>query len=175
MRAKNLADLYQLPLVDWSAVVARLDAGIDQAPGSGGPNHHVCWLATVNADGSPHVTGVGVLWDDDAFWFETGAKTRKGQNLARDGRCSLSVATNEFHIIAEGTAQHVSDPAAVARVAQLYAEDWPVRVDDSGTALTADYSAPSAGPPPWQVYRLAPRTVTVLAVTGEGGATRFDF
>ena len=40
--AKNLADLYDLPLVDWSAVTARLDQGVTQAPGTGGPDRHTC-------------------------------------------------------------------------------------------------------------------------------------
>jgi hypothetical protein len=59
MDATNLADLYDLPLLDWASIQARLDAGIAQAPDSGGPNRHTCWLTTINPDGSPHVTGVG--------------------------------------------------------------------------------------------------------------------
>src|SRR5579863_8009194 len=91
MQATNLADRYGLPLVEWSSVEARLDRGVNQAPGAGGPDRHTCWLATTNPDGSPHVTGVGALWADGAFWFVTGETTRKGRNLARDPRCSLSV------------------------------------------------------------------------------------
>ena len=81
MDATNLADLYGLPTLDWAPIKAQLDAGIAQAPGSGGPNRHTCWLTTINPDGSPHVTGVGALWVDDAFWFETGEQTRKAKNL----------------------------------------------------------------------------------------------
>ncbi|HSO96558.1 MAG TPA: pyridoxamine 5'-phosphate oxidase family protein, partial [Acidimicrobiia bacterium] len=77
MEAKNLADLYQLPLLDWDRVAARLDEGVSQAPDTGGPNRHTCWLATVNEDGSPHVTGIGALWHDGTFWFQTGDRTRK--------------------------------------------------------------------------------------------------
>jgi hypothetical protein len=50
-------------------------------------------LATIDRDGSPHLTGVGALWVNNAFWFETGDGTRKAKNLARDPRCTLSVAT----------------------------------------------------------------------------------
>jgi len=71
MDATNLADLYGTPLLDWSAIRARLDQGLSQAPGSGGPNRHTCWLATINRDASPHLTGVGALWVDGAFWFES--------------------------------------------------------------------------------------------------------
>ena len=83
VQAKNLADIYGLPPLDWARIEARLDQGVTQAPETGGPNRHTCWLATINQDGSPHVTGVGALWVDGAFWFETGERTRKGRNLAR--------------------------------------------------------------------------------------------
>jgi len=61
MEATNLADLYNSPLLDWSGIEARLRAGLSQAPGTGGPGRHTCWLATINPDGSPHVTGIGAL------------------------------------------------------------------------------------------------------------------
>ena len=176
MEATNLADLYDLPLLDWSQIEAELDKGITQVPDTGGPNRHTCWLTTINADGSPHVTGIGALWADGSFWFETGERTRKGKNLARDPRCVLSVATHDFDLVVEGTASKISDPQIVAAMAARWAADgWPARVDDSGQALTADFSAPSAGPPPWSVYRIDVRTATALATVAPGGATRWRF
>jgi len=176
MDSKNLAELYELPLLDWADVVARLDAGVSQAPGTGGPNRHTCWLSTIDGDGSPHVTGIGALWLDGAFWFETGASTRKGRNIARDPRCALSVATLEFDLVVEGEAHKVTDPDVVRDLAARWLEEgWPARVDDSGEALTAEYSAPSAGPPPWSVYCITPRAATALSTVEPGGATRWRF
>jgi PPOX class probable F420-dependent enzyme len=176
MEATNLADLYGTPLLDWVPIRARLDQGLSQAPETGGPNRHTCWLATINPDGSPHVTGVGALWVDNAFWFETGEGTRKARNVARDPRCTLSVAAHDFDLIVEGEASKVTDPATVAAMAERWAaEGWPARVDETGLALTAEYSAPSAGPPPWFVYRLSPRTATALLTVEPGGATRWRF
>jgi PPOX class probable F420-dependent enzyme len=176
MDAHNLADLYELDPLDWSAIAARLAEGFTQAPDTGGPNRHTCWLATINGDGSPHVTGVGALWIEDTFWFETGPRTRKARNLARDARATISVATDDFDLVVEGTAHRVSDPATVATMAARWAEGgWPCRVDETGAALTADFSAPSAGPPPWFVYRLTPNRATALATTEPGGATRWSF
>ena len=37
MEATNLADLYQLPLLDWASIEDKLRSGVDQAPGAGGP------------------------------------------------------------------------------------------------------------------------------------------
>ena len=176
MEAKNLGDLYDLPLVDWSMVNNRLAEGMTQAPSTGGPDRHTCWLATIDADGSPHVTGIGAIWVDDGFWFETGERTRKARNIARDPRCTLSIATREFDLVVEGEASKVTDPPIVAAMAERWAtEGWPCRVDETGQALTADYSAPSAGPPPWFVYRIEPRAATALAIIEPGGATRWTF
>src|SRR6266404_3289823 len=119
MDTKNLADLYESPLLDWDRVQSRLEEGFTQAPDTGGPNRHTCWLATINPDGSPHVTGVGALWAEGCFWFETGKATRKGRNLARDPRCTLSVAAQEFDLVVEGEATLVTDPATVAGMAAL--------------------------------------------------------
>jgi hypothetical protein len=176
MDATNLADLYRTPLLEWGRIKARLDQGLSQAPETGGPNRHTCWLATINRDGSPHVAGIGALWVDDAFWFETGAGTRKGKNLDRDPRCTLSVATHDFDLVVEGEARKITDPSTVSAMAERWAaEGWPVRVDNTGSALTAEFSAPSAGPPPWHVYRLTPLTATALLTVDPGGATRWRF
>lgn len=48
-------------------------------------------LATVRADGSPHVAPIWFLIDGDDVVFSTGAETVKGHNLARDDRFSLCV------------------------------------------------------------------------------------
>ncbi|WP_030612099.1 PPOX class F420-dependent oxidoreductase [Streptomyces sclerotialus] len=48
-------------------------------------------LATVRADGRPHVAPVWFLLDGDDVVFNTGKETVKGQNLIRDGRVALCV------------------------------------------------------------------------------------
>src|SRR5262245_64638896 len=118
METKNLADLYGTPNLEWDRITTRLDAGFPQAPGTGGPNRHTCWLATINADGSPHLNGIGALWTDGAWWFETGKDSRKGRNIARDPRCTISVAVEEFDLVVEGVAELVTDPATVKRLAE---------------------------------------------------------
>jgi Pyridoxamine 5'-phosphate oxidase len=176
MKTTNLARLYNAALMDWSLVADRLERGVPQAPGTGGPNRHTCWLTTINPDGSPHVTGVGGLWAHGSFWFSSGEGTRKGRNVARDPRCVLSVAVNEFDLVVEGHAVKVNDPGLVTEMAGRWAaEGWPARVDETGLAITADYSAQSAGPPPWHVYRLTPRQATAVETVAPGRATRWSF
>ena len=176
MKATNLDDIYGSAPLDWDRIEARLDKSITQAPKTGGPDRHTCWLVTINPDGTPQVTGIGALWVDGAFWFETGDRTRKAKNLARDPRCSLSVATHEFDLVVDGEAHKMTDPPTVADMATRWVdEEWPARVDETGQALTAEYSAPSAGPPPWFVYRLLPNRATALGTVEPFGATRWRF
>src|SRR3954453_10663033 len=102
METINLGARDGLPAVDWAAVVAELDA--KSAPAPDAPNSRTTWLATVNEDGSPHVTAVGALWLDGAFWFQTGT-TRKGRNLTRDPRCSVAVSVRDADVVLEGDAR----------------------------------------------------------------------
>jgi hypothetical protein len=48
------------------------------------------------------------------------------------------------------------------------------RAEVKGDALTAEYSAASAGPPPWYVYRITPATVFAFGTAEPYGATKFQ-
>ena len=52
-------------------------------------------LATVRADGWPHVAPVWFTLDGDDLLFTTGEKTIKGANLRRDARVALTVDDEE--------------------------------------------------------------------------------
>ena len=174
-KTKNLAERDDLAPLDWNAAAATLPEGqAGDAPS--GPGRYTAWLTTINADGSPHVTGVGARWDDGAYWIVSGRTVRKGRNLERDPRCAVSLSTKDYDVVVEGTAELVTAPDLVAKVAErLAAEGWPCEVDESGTALTAPYSAPSAGPAPWHVYRVTPTRANALLVHDPGGATSWTF
>jgi Pyridoxamine 5'-phosphate oxidase len=174
MEIINLGEADGLPPVDWAAVVGKLEAGSAPAPDS--PNSRTTWLSSVNEDGSPHVTAVGAVWVDGAFWFQTGDGTRKGRNVTRDPRCSVALSIRDADVVVEGDATRVTDPDAVARIAKVWADSgWPARPDESGSGITAPFNAPSQGPPPWHVYRIAPRSATVVSSVEPGGLTRFRF
>jgi hypothetical protein len=146
---------------------------ITQAPDTGGPNRHTTWLTTINSDGSPHVTPVGVAQLDDVWYFTSGPGTRKSRNIAADARCVVNVATQPFDLVLEGTAARVTDPDELRTVADDYNRGgWPAQVE--GDALVAEFSAPSAGPPPWHVYKIIPATVYAFGTAEPFGATRFD-
>jgi hypothetical protein len=174
MEIINLGEADGLPPVDWAGVVAKLDAG--SAPAPDALNSRTTWLGTVNEDGSPHLTAVGALWLDGTFWFQTGTGTRKRRNVDRDPRCAVAVSIRDADVVFEGDAAQVSEPAAIARVARAWADGgWPVEPDESGSGITAPFNAPSQGPPPWHVYRIEPRSATVVLSADPGGSTRFRF
>ena len=170
--ARNL-DGYDAPMIEWARVRTVLEDQYTQAPGTGGPDRHTHWLTTTNPDGSAHVRPLGALAVDGTLYFVSGAGTRKSRNVARDPRCAISVSNQSFDIVIEGTAAQVVDPTELQTVAAAYAaQGWPARVE--GDAFTAPYSAPSAGPPPWNLYRVIPSTVFAFAASEPGGAARFD-
>jgi len=170
---RNL-DGYGAPPIPWTKVRERLEEGFTQAPGSGGPARHTCWLATVHPDGRPNVVPLGVIWVDGAFYFTAGAGTRKAKNLAHNPHCVITVATHPFDLVAEGEAARVTDEAKLQRIAGVFAsQGWEPTVRDG--ALYAEYSAPSAGPPPWDVYEMTPATVFALGTAEPYGATRWRF
>lgn len=174
MEIINLGAGDGLPPVDWEAVVQTLAAGTAPAPDA--HNARTTWLTTLNEDGSPHVTAVGAIWLDGAFWFQTGAGTRKSRNLTRDPRCSVAVSVRDADVVVEGHAVRVIDPGDVARAAKAWADQgWPAEPDESGSGITAPFNAPSQGPPPWTVHRVDPRSATVVLGVDPGGLTRFTF
>lgn len=174
MEAINLGVEDGLPVVDWTDIAKTLDAWEGPAPDA--HNSRSTWLTTLDADGAPHVTPVGALWLDGTFWFQTGSGTRKHANVERDGRCTVATSIRDADVVLEGVAERVTDPTEMAKAAAAWAAGgWPTEVDPSGEGITAAFNAPTQGPPPWHVYRIAPRSAVVCLGVEPGGLTRFRF
>jgi hypothetical protein len=139
------------------------------------PSAQLTWfLGTVRPDGRPHAAGVGALYLDGDVWFTSSPAARKARNLARNARCTLSVRLDGIDLVLEGSADRVTDTPTLERLAARYREGgWPAKVE--GEALTAPFSAPSAGPPPWNLYRFMFDTVFGVAAAEPHGATRWRF
>jgi hypothetical protein len=131
-------------------------------------------LGTVRPDGRPHAAVVGALWLDGDLYFTSGPQTRKARNLAARAACTISVGLEGIDLILEGEATRVTDQPTLEAVAHLYRDaGWPAQVE--GDAFIAPYSAPSAGPPPWQLYRFTLHTAFGVATAEPNGATRWRF
>ena len=166
MDQKNL-DIYGSEPIPWSRPLAELEGF------AAGPSQST-WLATTRPDGRPHLAGVGALWLDGKFYFTSGAGTRKSRNLTGNPSCAISVSLPGIDLVVEGTAARVTDDATLHRLADRYkAQGWEPTVKDG--AFTAEFSAPSAGPPPWDLYVVTPTTAFGVASAEPHGATRWRF
>lgn len=162
-------DQYGETAFDWTAVTERLDA----VTSSGQDIATV--LGTVLPDGRPHAAFVGAMWIDGAWHVVSGPRTRKARNLAENAACTLSARLPGMDVVFAGQARRVTATDELERVAAAYrAGGWPAEV--SGDALTAPYTAPSGGPPPWYVFRIScEHAVGVGTVAGVNGATKWTF
>ncbi|MGA8744847.1 MAG: pyridoxamine 5'-phosphate oxidase family protein [Solirubrobacterales bacterium] len=143
------------------------------AAGPRGPST-TFFLGTVGPNGRPHAAGVGAIWIAGDFYFTSGPGTRKARNLAGNPSCTLSVRLEGIDLVCEGEADRVLDPPTLERAAALYRQGgWPAEV--AGAALSAPFSAPGAGPPPWNLYRLTFHTAFGTATVEPHGATRWRF
>jgi Pyridoxamine 5'-phosphate oxidase len=163
METTNL-DIYGHDPLPWSRVLDALAVTDD-------PDVRF-FLGTVRPDGIPHAAGIGAAWADDTLWLVSGPRTRKSRNLAANPACTVSCRLRGIDVVFEGRADRVTDAETLERIAAVYRDlGWPAEVD--GDAFTAPYSAPSAGPPPWYLYRFTFHTAFAVAGAEPNGATRW--
>ena len=164
---KNL-DGYGNPALPWARASAALNAT--------GKKNDTWFMGTTDPDGQPHAAGVGALWHAGGLFFTSGDGTRKSRNLGKNPAATISISLDGIDLVFEGSVERVTDRATLEAVADRYNDDgdgWPVKVD--GDAFTAPFSAPSAGPPPWRLYRLRFEKVFGVASAEPNGATRWSF
>ena len=122
-----------------------------------------CWLATVRPDGRPHLMPLITFWIDGALHVVTGEGTRKARNLAADGRCVIGMSSTRLpsiDLVVEGRAAPLTDHDAVRHVAEyLNGQNWPLEA--RGDKVYGP-NAPTAGPPPYTIFRIVPSKVLGL-------------
>jgi hypothetical protein len=138
------------------------------------PEHQrTCWLATTRPDGRPHLMPVIGFWIDGAMHVIAGEGTRKARNIAADGRCVIATTSTtlpSFDIVIEGHAAAITDDATVRQVADfLSGKAWPLEA--KGDKVHGPH-APTAGPPPYTIYRIVPSKV--FGLPGMVGMDKFD-
>jgi hypothetical protein len=115
------------------------------------------WLATVRTDGRPHLVPVIAFWIQGGLHFVAGEDTQKGRNLAHDGHCVIGIGSTtlpSLDLVVEGLAEPIADEEAVRRATEeLGSNNWPLEV--RGAEVFGPH-APTAGPPPYRIYRVVP-------------------
>lgn len=159
-------DRYGSAALDWN----RAESVLAQ-----GPTPEIAYfLGTCRPDGTPHAAGIGAQWMDGHLYFTSNPDTRKSRDLAVNPRCTISARLPGIDLVLDGSAERVRDAGTLDRVAAGFRTGgWPAEVE--GDALTAPFSAPSAGPPPWHVYRFTFHTAVGVAGAEPYGATRWRF
>src|SRR5687768_6097668 len=105
-------------------------------------------LTTLNADGMPHTRPLLAVWHDGAMYTSSKGTSRKGRNMARDGRCTLagwSLEPKPLDIVVQGTARRVTDDALLRRIAEAYASKYGWKVQVKNGRFDAEFGAPTAG------------------------------
>jgi PPOX class probable F420-dependent enzyme len=115
-------------------------------------------LATVRADGRPHVAPVWFLLDGDDVVFNTGARTVKGRALRRTGTAALCVDDERppFSFVTLTGPVHLSDDLAEVR-------RWATRIAARymGPQQAERYGARN-GVPGELLVRLTPSSVVAM-------------
>lgn len=91
------------------------------------------WIATVRADGRPHMTPLVAVWLDDALHFCTGEAEQKAVNLRGNQNVILMTGCNQWDggldVVVEGEAVRVTDRSTLERLAEAWARKWDGRWD----------------------------------------------
>jgi general stress protein 26 len=89
------------------------------------------WIATVRADGRPHMTPLVAVWRDDALHFCTGDMEQKAANLRSNENVILMTGCNNWDdgldIVVEGKAVRVTDPSTLQQLAETWTSKWDGR------------------------------------------------
>jgi hypothetical protein len=166
VETKNL-DRYGFDPLPWQRPLELLRAGVTSA-------ENMWFLGTVGPAGKPHAAGVGAAWYDGDLYFTSSPGAAKARHLAANPACTLSTRLTGIDLVFEGTAGRVTDDRTLREVVKIYnAGGWPAEVQDD--AYVAPFNAPSAGPPPWSLYRMTYTAVFGVATAEPFGASRWTF
>lgn len=121
------------------------------------------WVASVRADGRPHVAPVWGVWLEESFVFETSDGSVKARNLLREPRCAVHIDHAEAGVIVEGQASRISDETLIRAFADAYVPkyDWD---------LEQYLSRPNSA-----VFRVVPRVAFSFREHLGQTATRWEF
>jgi hypothetical protein len=96
------------------------------------------WLATVRANGAPHLVPIWFVWLDDQAWLCTSPKSVKARNMAREPRVMFSLENGDAPALAEGIAAPVEAPFSDALAAAFKTKyGWDINTDPDYGAVFA--------------------------------------
>lgn len=149
----------------WEEVLAHL-AGVDRT----------YWLTLTREDGTAHTRPLLAVWVGGRPYFACGDGTRKARLLAGSPPVSLAVTTGRLDVVIEGRAERVREENLAKEVAGVYPAVYGWAPTAEGALITGPEGAPTAGPPPYAIYGIAPETGYAFPTDNVGhGPTRWRF
>ena len=122
--------------------------------------HRIMTVATNRPDGWPQATTVGYVNDGLTLYFLCSPQSQKADNLARDGRISLTIDHDTSDPLAilglsmAAQADAVTDPTEIAKALTMLPRKYP------------EYAAfPMPKPEETVVFRVLPKVISVLDYT----------
>jgi general stress protein 26 len=88
-------------LIAWAEAEATLAASVNY------------WVASVSAEGVPHLMPVWGVWHGGALWFSSGGRSRKVRNIAARPRCTISTEDAGGPVILSGPVSVLTDAADI--------------------------------------------------------------
>jgi nitroimidazol reductase NimA-like FMN-containing flavoprotein (pyridoxamine 5'-phosphate oxidase superfamily) len=132
------------------------------------------WLATLHPGGRPHVVPILAVMVDGVLHFCASDRSRKAKNLATDPHCAVTTSGDSLDLVVEGVAEAVTDNTTAQRVAAAYEAKYGWQPEARQEMLWGD-GAPTAGPPPYRIYRVAPTTAFGFPTDDTTIPTRWSF
>ncbi len=104
----------------WRAIEARLS------------RESTIWLATVRADGRPHLVPLWYVWLDEKLYVCTGSRTQKYANMYNNQNVALALPDAANVVVIEGEA-HTAGRALVDSLAEHFYHkyEWDFRYDET--------------------------------------------
>lgn len=127
------------------------------------------WLATTDADGSPHLVQQWCAWVDDTLYFEGSERTKWARNLARDPRLGFGMQLGDRSAYGEAVVDVARgiERSVASRIARHYAAKY-----GPGFDYRPSPDQYEQGP----VFRARPTKIIAFDVKRFGtSATRFTF
>ncbi|MDG4825089.1 pyridoxamine 5'-phosphate oxidase family protein [Asanoa sp. WMMD1127] len=131
------------------------------------------WLVTTSAEGRPHLVPVLAVVLDGTAHFAASGRTRKARDLAADPRCVIGASGPSVDMVVYGTATKVADEDRLRALADTYASKYGWQVTPRDGAFHDAEGAPTAGPPPYDVYGITPTRADGFATDADVEPTRW--
>jgi F420H(2)-dependent biliverdin reductase len=96
------------------------------------------WLATVRANGTPHLVPIWFVWWNNQAWICTSPRSVKARNMGRQPHVMFSLENGDKPALAEGVATRVEAPFPVELAAAFKTKfGWDINTDSDYGAVFA--------------------------------------